>query len=170
MGNGEWAMVNGREAEVGSQRSDARLAERQRSENRGQGTVGRSQNAECGTRSTEFRVPDHQPSTISHQPSALNLQVSGCSLQPSVFSPQPFHVVHSHNLAAQQYAVLATLGTRVRHVHTQHGANLHVQLVYGEEPHHVSEAIFKALAKALRQAVAVDPRAGKEIPSTKGTL
>ncbi|GAG36484.1 unnamed protein product, partial [marine sediment metagenome] len=36
-------------------------------------------------------------------------------------------IVHSHNLAAQQYGVLATLGTNVRHVHTQHGANIHSQ-------------------------------------------
>jgi hypothetical protein len=34
-------------------------------------------------------------------------------------------VVHSHNLAAQQYAALVTRGTSMRHVHTQHGANLH---------------------------------------------
>ena len=50
------------------------------------------------------------------------------------------------------------------------GANLHVQLVYGEEPHHVAEAIFKALARALRDAVEIDPRAADRIPSTKGTL
>jgi glycosyltransferase involved in cell wall biosynthesis len=39
----------------------------------------------------------------------------------------PFHLLHSHNLAAQQYAVLAARGTPMRHVHTQHGANLHLQ-------------------------------------------
>ena len=49
------------------------------------------------------------------------------------------------------------------------GANLHVQLVYGEEPHHVAEAIFKALARALRVAVALDPRV-RGVPSTKGSL
>jgi len=41
---------------------------------------------------------------------------------------------------------------------------------YGGNAHHVAEAIFKALAKALRQAVAVDERAGGAVPSTKGTL
>ncbi|HVW21878.1 MAG TPA: imidazoleglycerol-phosphate dehydratase HisB [Opitutaceae bacterium] len=50
------------------------------------------------------------------------------------------------------------------------GANLHVQLVYGEEPHHVAEAIFKALARALDQATQIEPRAADQLPSTKGRL
>jgi imidazoleglycerol-phosphate dehydratase len=50
------------------------------------------------------------------------------------------------------------------------GANLHVQLVYGEEPHHVAEAIFKGLARALDVATQIDPRASHSLPSTKGTL
>jgi imidazoleglycerol-phosphate dehydratase len=50
------------------------------------------------------------------------------------------------------------------------GANLHVQLVYGEEPHHVAEAIFKGLARALDIATQIDPRASRALPSTKGTL
>jgi imidazoleglycerol-phosphate dehydratase len=48
--------------------------------------------------------------------------------------------------------------------------NLHVNVPYGSNSHHIAEAIFKALAKALRQAVAVDTRAGGKVPSTKGTL
>jgi imidazoleglycerol-phosphate dehydratase len=48
--------------------------------------------------------------------------------------------------------------------------NLHVKLEYGEEPHHVAEAIFKALARALDAAVALDPRRAGEVPSTKGAL
>ncbi len=47
--------------------------------------------------------------------------------------------------------------------------NLHVTVPYGENNHHISEAIFKATAKALRQAVCTDPR-NPSIPSTKGTL
>jgi imidazoleglycerol-phosphate dehydratase len=47
--------------------------------------------------------------------------------------------------------------------------NLHVTVPYGENDHHISEAIFKATAKALRQAVSIDPR-NPSIPSTKGTL
>ena len=50
------------------------------------------------------------------------------------------------------------------------GCNLHLRLEYGDEPHHVAEALFKAFARALRQAVEVDPRAGGAIPSTKGSL
>lgn len=48
--------------------------------------------------------------------------------------------------------------------------NLHVNVPYGENSHHIAEAIFKALAKALRQAISLDPRAAGGIPSTKGTL
>lgn len=48
--------------------------------------------------------------------------------------------------------------------------NLHLKLEYGEEPHHVAEALFKAFARALRAAVEVDPRMGGRVPSTKGTL
>jgi imidazoleglycerol-phosphate dehydratase len=47
--------------------------------------------------------------------------------------------------------------------------NLHVTVPYGENNHHISEAIFKATAKALRQAVSIDPR-NPAIPSTKGSL
>ena len=48
--------------------------------------------------------------------------------------------------------------------------NLHVTVPYGTNNHHIAEAIFKATAKALRQAVSHDPRAGDEVPSTKGSL
>ena len=47
--------------------------------------------------------------------------------------------------------------------------NLHINVPYGANNHHVAEAIFKALAKSLRQAVSPDPR-NKGIPSTKGSL
>ena len=50
------------------------------------------------------------------------------------------------------------------------GANLHVQLVYGEEPHHVAEAIFKGLARALDVATQIERRAADLLPSTKGKL
>lgn len=48
--------------------------------------------------------------------------------------------------------------------------NLHVRLEYGEEPHHVAEAIFKALARALDGATRIDARAADQIPSTKGVI
>jgi imidazoleglycerol-phosphate dehydratase len=50
------------------------------------------------------------------------------------------------------------------------GANLHVHLLYGEEPHHVAEAIFKGLARALDAATQIEPRAADLLPSTKGKL
>ncbi|MES2997003.1 MAG: imidazoleglycerol-phosphate dehydratase HisB [Verrucomicrobiota bacterium] len=48
-------------------------------------------------------------------------------------------------------------------------ANIHVELLYGRDGHHIAEAIFKGLARALREACAVDPRE-TGIPSTKETL
>lgn len=50
------------------------------------------------------------------------------------------------------------------------GANLHVKLVYGEEPHHVAEAIFKCLARTMDIATQIDPRAADSLPSTKGLI
>lgn len=50
------------------------------------------------------------------------------------------------------------------------GLTLHVELVYGRNAHHAVEAIFKAVARALGAAVAIDPRAPDSIPSTKGSL
>lgn len=50
------------------------------------------------------------------------------------------------------------------------GANLHVQLIYGEEPHHVAEAIFKGLARALDAATQIELRAADQLPSTKGKI
>jgi imidazoleglycerol-phosphate dehydratase len=47
--------------------------------------------------------------------------------------------------------------------------NLHVNVPYGSNNHHIAEAIFKATAKALRQAVSMDPR-NSAVPSTKGSL
>jgi imidazoleglycerol-phosphate dehydratase len=48
--------------------------------------------------------------------------------------------------------------------------NLHAKVLAGVSPHHKAEALCKALARALRDAVEPDPRAGGQVPSTKGTL
>jgi|SRR6516162_4669420 imidazoleglycerol-phosphate dehydratase len=48
--------------------------------------------------------------------------------------------------------------------------NLHLELLYGEEPHHVVEALFKAFARAIDVACQHDPRIAGQVPSTKGTL
>jgi len=50
------------------------------------------------------------------------------------------------------------------------GLTLHVENVYGENNHHIVESCYKGLARALRQAVELDPRQAGEVPSTKGTL
>ena len=50
------------------------------------------------------------------------------------------------------------------------GCNLHINLEYGEEPHHIAEAIFKGFARALDMATTLDPRLGDAVPSTKGSL
>jgi imidazoleglycerol-phosphate dehydratase len=50
------------------------------------------------------------------------------------------------------------------------GLTLHVETLYGDNGHHIAESCFKGLARALRIAVAIDPRAKGEVPSTKGSL
>jgi imidazoleglycerol-phosphate dehydratase len=50
------------------------------------------------------------------------------------------------------------------------GLTLHVETLYGANAHHIAESCFKGLARALRAAVAIDPAAAGEIPSTKGSL
>jgi imidazoleglycerol-phosphate dehydratase len=53
----------------------------------------------------------------------------------------------------------------------QHGGlTLHVENLYGENSHHIAETCYKALARALRQAIAIDPRQSGRVPSTKGQL
>ena len=53
---------------------------------------------------------------------------------------------------------------------THGGITLHIDMVRGLNSHHIAEATFKAVAKALRMAVEPDPRAGDALPSTKGVL
>jgi len=50
------------------------------------------------------------------------------------------------------------------------GITLHVETLYGTNNHHIVESCFKGLARALREAMSVDPRAAEAIPSTKGVL
>ena len=50
------------------------------------------------------------------------------------------------------------------------GITLHVETLYGSNNHHIAEAAFKGLARALRTAIEIDPRKADAIPSTKGTL
>lgn len=50
------------------------------------------------------------------------------------------------------------------------GITLHLETLYGDNNHHIAESSYKALARALRQAIEIDPRKGDTIPSTKGVL
>lgn len=50
------------------------------------------------------------------------------------------------------------------------GITCHVETLYGENNHHIAETCYKGLARALREAVALDPRQAGRVPSTKGTL
>jgi imidazoleglycerol-phosphate dehydratase len=50
------------------------------------------------------------------------------------------------------------------------GVTLHVENLYGENSHHIVESCFKGLARALRDAVEIDPRKADAVPSTKGSL
>lgn len=50
------------------------------------------------------------------------------------------------------------------------GITLHVENLYGENNHHIVESCYKGIARALRQAIEIDPRKADEVPSTKGVL
>jgi imidazoleglycerol-phosphate dehydratase len=50
------------------------------------------------------------------------------------------------------------------------GITLHIETLYGSNNHHIAEAAFKGLARALREAVEIDPRKADAVPSTKGVL
>lgn len=50
------------------------------------------------------------------------------------------------------------------------GITLHIENMYGENNHHIVESCFKGLARALRQAIEIDPRKADAVPSTKGVL
>ncbi len=50
------------------------------------------------------------------------------------------------------------------------GVTLHIEMLYGDNNHHIAESCFKALARALRVAIEIDPRQKGRIPSTKGSL
>ncbi len=85
------------------------------------------------------------------------------------------YLVHSGEPAGQEYHLIGGhfTGSLTRHVLesvAHHAAfTVHVRVLAGRDPHHIAEAQFKALARALRAAVALDPRV-EGVPSTKGSL
>lgn len=98
-----------------------------------------------------------------------------CLVQAAVdVSGRPY-CVHTGEADGQEYVVIGGdyVGSLTRHVfetlaHSA-GIALHVRVLSGRDPHHVVEAQFKAVARALRTAVAFDPRVAG-VPSTKGAL
>ncbi len=85
------------------------------------------------------------------------------------------YVVHTGEPEGQEYVIIGGnfVGSLTRHVLESFASNagiaLHVRVLSGRDPHHIVEAQFKALARALRAAVAHDPRVSG-IPSAKGAL
>ncbi len=85
------------------------------------------------------------------------------------------YCVHTGEPEGQQYVVIggSYVGSLTRHVFETlaltAGIAVHVRVLSGRDPHHLVEAQFKALARALRAAVEPDPRQ-PGVPSTKGTL
>ncbi|MGP0094856.1 MAG: imidazoleglycerol-phosphate dehydratase HisB [Xanthobacteraceae bacterium] len=86
-------------------------------------------------------------------------------------SGRPF-LVFKVTFAAEKVGVFDTQLVRewFQAFATHAGITLHVETLYGANDHHISESCFKGLARALRAAVAIDPRAAGEVPSTKGQL
>lgn len=86
-------------------------------------------------------------------------------------SGRPYAMVHTGLAEGMVGDVPADL---IRHflevVALESRSALHAKVVEGMNPHHKAEALFKALARALRQAVAIDSRAGGKVPSTKDTI
>ena len=85
------------------------------------------------------------------------------------------YVVHEGEPEGQQYALIGGhfTGSMTGHVFESFASNaglcLHVRVLAGRDPHHIVEAQFKAVARALRAAIALDPRV-VGIPSAKGAL
>ena len=85
------------------------------------------------------------------------------------------YLVHTGEPAGQEYAMIgpAYVGSLTRHVFESISAHaavcIHLRVLSGRDPHHIVESQFKAVARALRDAVAYDPRE-TGVPSTKGTL
>jgi imidazoleglycerol-phosphate dehydratase len=50
------------------------------------------------------------------------------------------------------------------------GLTLHIETIYGHNSHHIAESCFKGVARALKMAIAIDPRQAERVPSTKGAL
>ena len=77
-------------------------------------------------------------------------------------APIPFKAVGQYDTALTEEFLQALVRSA--------GLTLHVRLLAGRNAHHMVEAVFKAVARALGDAVSLDARAGDSVPSTKGVL
>ncbi len=86
-------------------------------------------------------------------------------------SGRPYAVVNT-GLDGQMVETLSgdLIGHFLESFATEAKMNLHAEVLAGVSPHHKAEVLCKALARALRDAVELDPRAAQQVPSTKGTL
>ena len=86
------------------------------------------------------------------------------------FSGRPFLDYHApQNVASVGAFSFTLLEEFLRAFSTHAGTNLHVEILHGRDAHHMCEAVFKGLAKAVDQACQIDPRV-EGVPSTKGML
>ena len=105
------------------------------------------------------RPPDHAAFLRHRRAAALDL-----SARPFLVWNLPFPTAQigsfDTELVREFFQALATHG----------GITLHVDLIHGQNSHHIAEAAFKSVARALREAVEPDPRMAGVLPSTKGAL
>ncbi|MCQ3932540.1 MAG: imidazoleglycerol-phosphate dehydratase HisB [Chloroflexi bacterium] len=86
-------------------------------------------------------------------------------------SGRPYTVVHADfDTPAIGQMPTSLVAHVLESIATHARMNLHAQVFYGRDDHHKAEALFKALGRALRVAVELDPRRQGIVPSTKGTL
>ncbi len=86
-------------------------------------------------------------------------------------SGRPYAVIQAAWHGAQIGQLPTTLVAHVLETMAVHARmNLHARVHYGRDDHHQAEALFKALGRALADAVALDPRRGDRVPSTKGVI
>ena len=79
--------------------------------------------------------------------------------------------IQRHDQLVEGDVLVVAVGlTLIAALVTNAGITLHIDLLSGEEPHHISEAIFKAFGRALDQATGIETRLKGTLPSTKGIL
>lgn len=122
--------------------------------------LGRALNEALGERRGIVRFAHHAVA-LDESLAEVTLDVSG----------RPFAVLHLP-FGSERIGQLPTqlIGHLLQSFALEARLTLHARILYGENDHHKAEALFKALARALREATSIDPRLGGEAPSTKGVI